>query len=105
MVCTGAKSEEDSRKASRKYAKIIRSLGFPVEFKEFTVQNIVGSCDFKFQISLSKLNIYLGKSDFFGIFFNKKIEKRLEKLIKVLILEIIKIKNIFFIMSQKYFLT
>ena len=61
MVCTGAKSEEDSRKASRKYAKIIRSLGFPVEFKEFTVQNIVGSCDVKFQISLSKLNMKLGK--------------------------------------------
>ena len=64
MVCTGAKSEEDSRKASRKYAKIIRSLGFPVEFKEFTVQNIVGSCDVKFQISLSKLNMQLGKFNF-----------------------------------------
>ena len=33
MVCTGAKNEDDSKKASRKYAKIIRSLGFPVEFK------------------------------------------------------------------------
>ena len=61
MVCTGAKSEEDSKKASRKYAKIIKSLGFPVEFKEFKVQNIVGSCDVQFQISLSKLNIQLGK--------------------------------------------
>ena len=61
MVCTGAKSEEDSKKASRKYAKIIRSLGFPVDFKDFKVQNIVGSCDVKFQISLSKLNIQLGK--------------------------------------------
>ena len=61
MVCTGAKSEEDSKKASRKYAKIIKSLGFPVEFKEFKVQNIVGSCDVKFQISLSKLNMKLGK--------------------------------------------
>ena len=61
MVCTGAKSEEDSKKASRKYAKIIRSLGFPVEFKEFKVQNIVGSCDVKFQISLSKLNMRLGR--------------------------------------------
>ena len=61
MVCTGAKSEEDSKKASRKYAKIIKSLGFPVEFKDFKVQNIVGSCDVKFQISLSKLNIHLGK--------------------------------------------
>ena len=61
MVCTGAKSEEDSKKASRKYAKMIKSLGFPVEFKEFKVQNIVGSCDVKFQISLSKLNMKLGK--------------------------------------------
>lgn len=61
MVCTGAKNEDDSKKASRKYAKIIRSLGFPVEFKEFKVQNIVGSCDIKFQIHLNKLNGILGK--------------------------------------------
>ena len=59
MVCTGAKSEADSKKASRKYAKIIKSLGFPVNFKEFKVQNIVGSCDVHFQISLSRLNIKL----------------------------------------------
>ena len=61
MVCTGAKSEDDSRKASRKYAKIIKSLGFNVEFKEFKVQNIVGSCDIKFQIHLNKLNMHLGR--------------------------------------------
>ncbi|XP_066592922.1 TATA-box-binding protein isoform X2 [Prorops nasuta] len=29
MVCTGAKSEEDSRLAARKYARIIQKLGFP----------------------------------------------------------------------------
>ena len=61
MVCTGAKSEDESKKASRKYAKIIKSLGFPVEFKDFKVQNIVGSCDIKFQIHLNKLNGILGK--------------------------------------------
>lgn len=61
MVCTGAKSEDDSKKASRKYAKIIKSLGFNVEFKEFKVQNIVGSCDIKFQIHLNKLNMHLGR--------------------------------------------
>ena len=33
MVCTGAKSEEDSRKASRKYAKIIKSLGLSIYYK------------------------------------------------------------------------
>ena len=30
MVCTGAKSEDDSRLAARKYARIIQKLGFPV---------------------------------------------------------------------------
>lgn len=30
MVCTGAKSEEDSRLAARKYARIVQKLGFPV---------------------------------------------------------------------------
>lgn len=60
MVCTGAKSEEESKKAARKFAKIIKSLGFKVDFKEFKVQNIVGSCDIKFKIHLTKLNSYLG---------------------------------------------
>lgn len=32
MVCTGAKSEEDSRLAARKYARIIQKLGFVVRF-------------------------------------------------------------------------
>jgi transcription initiation factor TFIID TATA-box-binding protein len=30
MVCTGAKSEEDSRLAARKYARIVQKLGFHV---------------------------------------------------------------------------
>jgi hypothetical protein len=38
MVCTGAKSEEDSRLAARKYARIIQKLGFPVSWnKNFTI--------------------------------------------------------------------
>lgn len=52
MVCTGAKSEEDARTAARKYAKIIQKLGFSATFREFKIQNIVGSCDVKFPIRL-----------------------------------------------------
>lgn len=52
MVCTGAKSEEDARTAARKYAKIIQKLGFQATFKEFKIQNIVGSVDVKFPIRL-----------------------------------------------------
>ena len=35
MVVTGAKSEDDSKLASRKYARIIQKLGFPAKFKVF----------------------------------------------------------------------
>ena len=55
MVCTGARTEEESRQASRIYAKIILKLGFPVKFTEFTVQNIVASYDVKFPIRLEGL--------------------------------------------------
>lgn len=61
IVCLGAKIEEESRKACRKFAKIIKSMGYPVVFKEFTIQNIVGSVDIKCQLSLIKLYIHLMK--------------------------------------------
>jgi TATA-box binding protein (TBP) (component of TFIID and TFIIIB) len=43
VVVTGAKSEDDSRLASRKYARIIQKLGFEAKFQDFKIQNIVGS--------------------------------------------------------------
>lgn len=55
MVCTGAKSESDSETAARKYAKTIKKLGFDVKFKEFMIQNIVGSCSVDFAINLEIL--------------------------------------------------
>ncbi|KAJ2901792.1 transcription factor TFIID [Zalerion maritima] len=55
MVVTGAKSEDDSKLASRKYARIIQKLGFHAKFTDFKIQNIVGSCDIKFPIRLEGL--------------------------------------------------
>eukprot|EP01113_Clastostelium_recurvatum_P011348 TRINITY_DN1576_c0_g1_i3.p1 TRINITY_DN1576_c0_g1~~TRINITY_DN1576_c0_g1_i3.p1 ORF type:complete len:220 (-),score=24.86 TRINITY_DN1576_c0_g1_i3:113-772(-) len=55
MVCTGAKSEEQSRLAARKYARIIQKLGFEARFTDFKIQNIVGSCDVRFPIRLEGL--------------------------------------------------
>lgn len=55
MVCTGAKSEEASRLAARKYARIIQKLGFQARFLDFKIQNIVGSCDVRFPIRLEGL--------------------------------------------------
>eukprot|EP00123_Amoebidium_parasiticum_P006541 comp17467_c0_seq1/m.16920 comp17467_c0_seq1/g.16920 ORF comp17467_c0_seq1/g.16920 comp17467_c0_seq1/m.16920 type:complete len:150 (-) comp17467_c0_seq1:814-1263(-) len=57
MVCTGAKSEEESKLAARKYARIIQKLGFAAKFTEFRIQNIVGSCDVKFPIRLEAIQI------------------------------------------------
>lgn len=55
MVVTGAKSEDDSKLASRKYARIIQKIGFAAKFTDFKIQNIVGSCDVKFPIRLEGL--------------------------------------------------
>ena len=40
MVVTGAKSEDDSRLASRKYARIVQKLGFDAKFSEFKIQPV-----------------------------------------------------------------
>lgn len=58
MVCTGAKSEDDSRLAARKYARIIQKLGFQAKFLDFKVQNMVGSCDVKFPIRWVNANYW-----------------------------------------------
>jgi transcription initiation factor TFIID TATA-box-binding protein len=55
VVCTGARSEDESRLAARKFARIIQKLGFDVKFTEFKIQNIVGSVDVGFPIRLEGL--------------------------------------------------
>ncbi|XP_077476955.1 TATA box-binding protein-like 2 [Stigmatopora argus] len=55
MVCTGAKSEEQSRLAARKFARVVQKLGFPARFLEFKIQNMVASCDVCFPIRLEGL--------------------------------------------------
>ncbi len=86
-MCTGAKSEEDSRFAARKYARIVQKLGFPAKFKEFKIQNMVGSCDVKFPIRLEGLvlthsqftsyepELFPG-SNYFYVFFVRKTFSR-----------------------------
>lgn len=61
MVCTGAKSENESRLAARKYARVIQKLGFPAKFIDFTIQNMVGSVDVKFPIRLEGLVLTHGQ--------------------------------------------
>ena len=57
MVVTGAGCWEDAKKASIKFAKAIRKLGFTVSLTEenLNLSNIVASCDVKFAIQLEAL--------------------------------------------------
>ncbi|XP_049420342.1 uncharacterized protein LOC125881297 [Epinephelus fuscoguttatus] len=43
VVCTGTKSEEQSRLAARKFARKVQKLGFPARFLNFRIQNMVAS--------------------------------------------------------------
>lgn len=43
MVITGAKSEDDARLAARKNARIVQKQSYTISFKNFKIQNIVGS--------------------------------------------------------------
>ena len=70
MVITGAKSEDDSRLAGRKFARIVQKLGFPAKFKDFKIQNMVGSCDVKFPIRLEPLFLTHNQS---GCFFEPEL--------------------------------
>lgn len=57
MVCTGAKSEEDSEHAAKQYAKMIRKNSTQhkqVRISNFMVQNIVASHYVGFQIRLEE---------------------------------------------------
>uniref|UniRef100_A0A7R9V3E6 TATA-box binding protein n=1 Tax=Chlamydomonas euryale TaxID=1486919 RepID=A0A7R9V3E6_9CHLO len=63
------------------YAKIVQKLGFPATFKEFKIQNIVGSCDVKFPIRLEGLSFSMSMfcnyepEIFPGLIYRMKVPK------------------------------
>jgi len=59
LVITGARNEQQSKLAARKFARIIKKIGFAARFTEFKIQNMVASSDVGFKISLEDL----GSSD------------------------------------------
>jgi transcription initiation factor TFIID TATA-box-binding protein len=56
IICLGAKSEELSKIAAKKFCRAIRNVGFNVIFNDFKILNIVCSCDVQFPISLEGLS-------------------------------------------------
>jgi TATA-box binding protein (TBP) (component of TFIID and TFIIIB) len=69
IVCTGAKTVEDSERAIRCVEKKIRDLGCNVQMSRFKIENIVTSCYIGFNVNLIKLQ----KSDSDNIEYNSEI--------------------------------
>lgn len=55
MVCTGGRSELESRYAARKYVRIFQQVGIPVCFSKFKIQNIVASASVGFTLKLQSI--------------------------------------------------
>ncbi len=56
MVCTGAKTEIESRLAGRKYVRLLQKHGIPVSFRNFKIQNIVASAEIPHCLKLLELS-------------------------------------------------
>lgn len=59
----GAKTEEESKLASRLLAKDIKKLGYDVKFKNFEIVNMAATYDAKKEIKLTKLNVVLTSNE------------------------------------------
>jgi len=56
IVCTGAKTEKESYRASTRFARIIQKFGFAVKFLNFKIQNFVASVNLNFKINITLLS-------------------------------------------------
>jgi len=56
LVCTGARNDYDANLGTRKFARILQKLNYPVKFMEFKIQNLVATVDLRFPIRLENLN-------------------------------------------------
>lgn len=56
IICTGTKSPDMSKKAARRFARILMKLGYSeARVKEFRICNMVGTCDLNTRIDLGRL--------------------------------------------------
>jgi len=52
VTCLGTKSEEDAKKASKRFARILQKLGYDVKFSKFKISNIHGSVKLPFPVKI-----------------------------------------------------
>ncbi|XP_022701385.1 TATA-box-binding protein-like, partial [Varroa jacobsoni] len=62
IVVTGTRSEDSSRLAARKFARILQKIGFEARFEEFRVRNVVASCSIGSELNIE--GIFLTHNNF-----------------------------------------
>lgn len=56
IICTGARTAQDSNLGARKFCRILQKLGYKVKFSDFKIQNVIATVDLRFPIRLENLN-------------------------------------------------
>ena len=55
IKCMGAKSEENARITARQFGRELQKLGYPVQFRDFKINQVMAKVIFPFDIDLAKL--------------------------------------------------
>jgi len=56
ITCTGSTSEEEAKVAARKVARCLQKMGFRVQFHNFRVVNVLGTCSMPFSIKIDQFS-------------------------------------------------
>jgi len=56
ITCTGANSEPQAKVAARRYSRVLQKLGFNVNFRNFRVVNVLGTCTMPFAIKITQFS-------------------------------------------------
>lgn len=57
MVCTGARTVDENKIATKKIAKIIKKLGYDIHLIDFRIRNIVSTFETGFRVSLRSITV------------------------------------------------
>nr|XP_027200204.1 TATA box-binding protein-like protein 1 [Dermatophagoides pteronyssinus] len=56
ITCTGATTEESAKCASRRVARTLQKLGYPVKFRNYRIVNVLGACRLPFGIKIHEFS-------------------------------------------------
>lgn len=77
MICSGPKNERQSKNVCRKFAQIIKNLGYNVTLTNFNIQNMKGYVKFENKLLLNALSLHLMKKMNSTVFYEPEFCKGL----------------------------